>query len=91
MEEDGHIEDDDRLRYLYEHILQVRKAINDGVRVVGYNVWSFLDNFEWNSGYTKRFGLVYVDYPTLKRTIKKSGRWYRKVIESNGSFVSIII
>lgn len=84
IESDGKINDDDRLRYLNDHILQAHKAVNEGVNLAGYFVWSFLDNFEWNSGYSKRFGLIYVDYSTLKRTIKKSGWWYRKVIENNG-------
>lgn len=89
VESNGRIEDNDRLNYLNEHIIQVHKAINEGVNVVGYNVWSFLDNFEWNSGYSKRFGLIYVDYETQKRTIKKSGLWYKKVIERNSIFTGL--
>lgn len=81
---DGSVEDNDRLNYLNDHIIQVHKAMNDGVNIIGYHVWSFLDNFEWNLGYSKRFGLVHVDYETQKRTIKKSGRWYSKVIADNG-------
>ncbi len=50
--------------------------IRQGVPIKGYVVWSFLDNFEWSEGYRKRFGLVYVDYPTQRRIIKDSGRWY---------------
>lgn len=80
---DGKIDDDDRLHYLNDHIVQVHKAINEGVNVAGYNVWSFLDNFEWNMGYSIRFGMVYVDYKTQKRTIKKSGLWYKNVISNN--------
>jgi beta-glucosidase len=54
--------------------------MQDGVDVRGYFVWSLLDNFEWSQGYTKRFGVVRVDYETLKRTIKDSGEWYAEVI-----------
>ncbi len=52
-------------------------ALVQGVPVAGYMVWSLLDNFEWASGYAKRFGLVHVDYATQQRTLKDSGRWYR--------------
>jgi beta-glucosidase len=55
----------------------------DGVDVRGYFVWSLLDNFEWAVGYTKRFGLIRVDYETLARTIKDSGEWYARVIAAN--------
>ena len=81
---DGRVRDERRIRYLRKHIQQVRRAIADGVPVKGYFVWSFLDNFEWALGYGPRFGLVYVDYATQKRTIKESGFWYRDVIRDNG-------
>lgn len=84
VNENSEIDDFGRLHYLRDHILQVHRAIGDGVNVAGYSVWSFLDNFEWNSGYTKRFGLVYIDYETRKRTIKKSGYWYKDVIARGG-------
>ena len=58
----------------------VGRAIDDGVPVRGYFVWSMLDNFEWAEGYSKRFGLVYVDYPTLERVPKSSFYWYRDFI-----------
>ena len=51
--------------------------------------WSFLDNFEWSLGYDERFGLIYVDYPTLRRIPKDSARWYRRVIESNGAILDL--
>ena len=57
-----------------------RRAIEDGVRVEGYFVWSLLDNFEWGHGYSQRFGLIYIDYPTLERVPKQSYRWYRDFI-----------
>jgi beta-glucosidase len=80
---DGKIHDPRRLEYLRNHFIQTRLAMKDGVDVRGYFVWSLLDNFEWGHGYTKRFGIVRVDYKTLKRTIKDSGKWYRRVILSN--------
>jgi beta-glucosidase len=80
---DGKINDMRRLDYLRQHISQVSLALQDGVDVRGYFVWSLLDNFEWGHGYSKRFGLIYVDFDTQKRTIKDSGEWYRRVIASN--------
>jgi beta-glucosidase len=80
---DGKIHDDRRNDYLRQHIQQVRLAMQDGVDVCGYFVWSLMDNFEWALGNTKRFGLIRVDYDTLKRTVKDSGGWYAKVIASN--------
>jgi hypothetical protein len=59
----------------------------EGVRLRGYFVWSLMDNFEWYSGYSKRFGLVYVDYPSQRRTVKESGRWYAEAIRRNGIVV----
>ena len=58
-----------------------------GVDIRGYFQWSIMDNFEWAEGYAKRFGLIHVDYPTQKRTIKDSGYWYRDLIESNGALL----
>ena len=66
--------------YLQEHIAAVERAIAEGVDVRGYYVWSLLDNFEWEHGYAKRFGLVYVDYPTQRRVLKRSALWYRDLI-----------
>ncbi len=84
LDSDGSVVDDDRINYLKEHILQIHKAISEGVNLAGYYVWSFLDNFEWNLGYSKRFGLVYVDFDTQRRFVKKSGLWYKEVIENHG-------
>ena len=81
---DGRVRDERRIRYLQNHITQVHRAIKDGVPVKGYFHWSLMDNFEWALGYGPRFGLVYVDYKTLKRTVKDSGRWFAKVIQDNG-------
>ncbi|MDZ7262844.1 MAG: GH1 family beta-glucosidase, partial [candidate division KSB1 bacterium] len=84
VDQDGRVRDFRRLKYLKQHLIQAHRAIQEGVKLAGYFVWSLLDNFEWAYGYTKRFGLIYVDYETQKRIIKESGYWYRKVIEQNG-------
>jgi beta-glucosidase len=80
---DSKIHDERRLEYLREHFIQARLAMQEGVDIRGYFVWSLLDNFEWGHGYTKRFGIVRVDYETLQRTIKDSGEWYSRVIAEN--------
>jgi multidrug efflux pump subunit AcrB len=80
---DGNIHDERRLDYLRQHFTQARLAMQDGVDIRGYFVWSLLDNFEWGHGYTKRFGIIRVDYETQKRTIKDSGEWYSRVIAKN--------
>ena len=78
---------DDPLRqwYLRNHLRAVHRAIQQGADMRGYFAWSLLDNFEWAHGYSKRFGLVHVDYATQKRTIKGSGRLYSEVIRTNGA------
>jgi beta-glucosidase len=76
----GQIQDDARIDYLYRHLEQCVLARQSGVPVRGYYVWSFLDDLEWTGGYANRMGLVYVDRLTMRRTIKKSGWWYRQVI-----------
>jgi beta-glucosidase len=81
---DGRIRDERRIRYLRNHLAQLHRAMGEGVPVKGYFHWSLMDNFEWALGYAPRFGLVYVDYATLKRTIKDSGHWFAKVIQNNG-------
>jgi beta-glucosidase len=77
---DGSVHDPERIRYIHGHIDAVGRAIDAGVPVSGYFVWSLLDNFEWGHGYSQRFGLVYVDYPTLERVPKQSFLWYRDFI-----------
>lgn len=77
---DGEVDDLDRIAYLRDHIARVGEVIAEGVDVRGYFAWSILDNFEWAEGYSKRFGLVWVDYETLERTVKASGHWYRDFI-----------
>lgn len=81
----GAIDDPLRVQYLREHLLAAKQAINDGVDLRGYFVWSLLDNFEWHCGFTKRFGIVYVDYRTQRRIPKSSARFYSQVIRSNGA------
>lgn len=81
---DGRVHDPRRINYLRDHLAQTRLALDEGVDVRGYFVWSLLDNFEWAEGYSKRFGLVYVDYPTQQRIVKDSGEWYAQVIAQNG-------
>jgi beta-glucosidase len=76
----GTVEDPQRISYLARHFDAVARAIEHGVPVGGYFVWSLLDNFEWAYGYSKRFGIVYVDYQTLERVPKASYRWYRDFI-----------
>ena len=80
---DGKVHDPRRLDYLKNHFIQTRLAMQDGVDVRGYFVWSLLDNFEWGHGYTKRFGIIRVDYETQERIIKDSGEWYTDVIRKN--------
>ncbi|MGH8912617.1 MAG: GH1 family beta-glucosidase [Acidimicrobiia bacterium] len=77
---DGSVDDPERIAYIESHIQAVAEAIEAGVEMTGYFVWSIFDNFEWGRGYEKRFGLVRVDYETLERTVKASGHWYRDFI-----------
>jgi beta-glucosidase len=81
----GRVEDPLRVEYYHNHITAVQRAIRDGVDVRGYFAWSLLDNFEWAHGYSKRFGIVHVDYETQKRTPKASAVYYSEVIGSRGA------
>jgi beta-glucosidase len=80
--EDGSVHDTDRTDYLRSHIAAVADALDRGVPVAGYLVWSLMDNFEWSSGYAKRFGIVHVDYATQQRTPKDSALWYRDFVRA---------
>ncbi len=80
---DGLVHDPQRVAYLRGYLTECAKAIESGVPLDGYFVWSMLDNFEWAHGYTQRFGVIRVDYDTLERTIKDSGRFYAGVIAAN--------
>ena len=82
------IYDKDRIRYLESHLQVVSQARQEGVNVQGYFVWTLMDNFEWAEGYAKRFGIVYTDYATQKRTPKASYYWYQKVIREGGFNIS---
>ncbi|WP_390891425.1 GH1 family beta-glucosidase [Dactylosporangium roseum] len=84
VEPDGSVDDQDRVAYFDAHYRACHDAIAAGVPLRGYFAWSLLDNFEWSWGYTKRFGMVRVDYETQKRTVKASGHRYREVIKRNG-------
>jgi beta-glucosidase len=76
--------DTDRIQYLNEHLIAARQAIEAGVNLQGYFAWSLFDNFEWACGYSKRFGIVHVDFETQRRTFKRSAGFYSDVIRSNG-------
>jgi beta-glucosidase len=80
---DGQIADTDRVMYLRNHLANLHRAVAEGYPVKGYFLWSLMDNFEWADGYSKRFGLHYVDFKTLKRTPKLSAEWYKQVIAQN--------
>jgi beta-glucosidase len=80
----GYVEDWGRVDYLRGHIRATHRAIAEGCNVRGYYVWSLMDNFEWAHGYAPRFGIVRVDYQTMRRIPKLSARWYRDVIAQNG-------
>ena len=77
----GRVHDRDRADYIASHIAAVGAALGRGVPMAGYMVWSLLDNFEWASGYAKRFGIVHVDYATQRRTAKDSAFWYRRFLQ----------
>lgn len=79
----GEIEDIGRAMYLQQHLAQLHRAVSEGYPVNGYFLWSLLDNFEWTSGYTERFGIIHVNYETLARTPKLSARYYGDIIRRN--------
>ncbi len=76
------VHDPKRVNFLIDHLAQVLRAKNEGVKVTGYFVWTLMDNFEWAEGFHPRFGLVYVDFETQQRTVKASGKWYGNFIKS---------
>jgi beta-glucosidase len=80
---DGSVPDDDRVAYYRDHVTAVAEAIEAGVPVEAYFAWSLFDNYEWARGYTKRFGIVRVDFGTQRRTVKASGAWYRDLITAS--------
>ncbi len=80
---DGQVYDTDRVMFLRNYLTQLQRAISEGIPVRGYFLWSLLDNFEWADGYSKRFGITYVDFQTQKRTPKLSAHFYKQVIAAN--------
>jgi beta-glucosidase len=84
IDPEGGVDDDERIDFLDRHFRAAHDAVQSGVDLRGYFVWSLLDNFEWAFGYSKRFGLIFVDYATQTRTLKKSAAWYAEVIRNNG-------
>jgi beta-glucosidase len=80
---DGRVRDPLRVDYLHRHLGAVHDAISAGVDVRGYFVWSLLDNLEWAHGYSKRFGIVHVDFASQRRTPKDSAHYYRRVVAAN--------
>jgi beta-glucosidase len=83
---DGRIRDHERIEYIKQHLAVLSDLIKEGMNIKGYFVWSLLDNFEWTSGYTKRLGIVHVNFATLKRTLKDSAYFFRDVIAGYGEW-----
>jgi beta-glucosidase len=81
--DNGSVHDPKRISYVERHLAAIERAIEDGIPVRGYFLWSLLDNFEWAFGYSRRFGIVYVDYETLERVPKASFHWYRDFIAAS--------
>lgn len=81
---DGKVHDPQRIDFVQRHLRWLRRAVDEGVEVLGYQYWSIMDNFEWTFGYSRRFGLIHVDYPTGERTLKDSAYFYADVIKTNG-------
>ena len=86
---DGQVHDPNRITFLDCYLSALQCAADEGVDIRGYFLWTFLDNFEWEKGFSERFGIVYVDFATQKRTAKDSAFWYQKVMESNGKILSV--
>ena len=80
---DGVVYDSDRVMFLRSNLAMLRRATAEGVPVRGYFLWSLFDNFEWADGFGTRFGLIHVEFPTLKQTTKLSADFYTQVIKSN--------
>ncbi|QNA76627.1 beta-glucosidase [Streptomyces sp. So13.3] len=80
----GDVHDPERISYLRAHLAAVHRAIAEGADIRGFFLWSLLDNFEWAYGYSKRFGMVHVDFASQQRTLKDSARWYAEVIRAGG-------
>jgi beta-glucosidase len=88
--EEGFVHDANRVQFFEQYLEQVLRAKNDGINVQGYFAWSFTDNFEWTEGYSKRFGLVYIDYPTQRRIIKSSGFWFQQFLQKQHQLLKAV-
>ena len=88
VDAEGRVHDEERVRFMDGHIRAALRARDAGAKLEAYFAWSLMDNFEWAAGYTKRFGIVHVDYHTQARTLKDSAMWYREVIRSRGGSLS---
>ena len=84
---DDGVHDKKRSDFMKEYLSGVKRAVNEGKEVWGYQYWLLMDNFEWALGYKPRFGIIHIDYKTQKRTIKDSGYFYKEVIKSNGEII----
>jgi len=84
LDDQGHCADEKRIHFVEQYLDACHSAIQNGVKLKGYFLWSLFDNFEWAKGYGERFGIVHVDFDTLQRTPKASAYWYAQVMEQNG-------
>ena len=87
VSQDGKVHDQNRIDFTTRYLEQLRLGIESGADVRGYFHWSAFDNFEWAEGFTKRFGLVHIDYPSGTRTLKESAHWYSNVISTHGASI----
>jgi beta-glucosidase len=85
---DNKVHDPQRIQFMYDYIVQLLRAKEEGVPVNGYFYWTFTDNFEWAEGYRQRFGLVYTDFTTQRRIIKSSGYWYQQFLSKQEFTIS---
>lgn len=84
---DGAVHDPQRIEYIKSYLTELKRVVDEGVPIIGYQYWSIMDNFEWTEGYDARFGLVYVDYKTQERIIKDSALYYSEIIKTNGNIL----
>ncbi|MCM1113859.1 MAG: family 1 glycosylhydrolase [Clostridium sp.] len=83
----GEVKDNKRIKFINDYLGSVKRAVSEGIPVMGYQYWSLMDNFEWAEGYGPRFGIVHIDYKTQTRTLKNSAYHYKRIIESNGGII----
>ena len=87
VNDQGEVNDPQRIQFLKAYLKQYQKAASDKIPVKGYFLWSLMDNFEWEQGYEERFGIVHVDFETQERRLKDSAKWYSQCIESQGKIL----